>query len=66
MSYFVATLALTLLITYWAARRATGRDAMYCASASLTATQNGLAVAGDFLSANTLLGMVALGRKKRL
>jgi cation/acetate symporter len=57
---FIFTMVLTLLITVWAARRGAERAAMYCASSTLTSTQNGLAIAGDFLSANTLLGMVAL------
>ncbi len=60
MTYFILTMVLTLLITFWAARRSSGRAAMYCASSSLTGAQNGLAIAGDFMSANTFLGMVAL------
>ena len=60
MTPFILTMALTLLIAIWAARRGSERAAMYSASATLTSTQNGLAIAGDFLSANTLLGMVAL------
>ena len=60
MTWFLVTTGLTLLITFWAARRSQGRAAMYAASASLTSAQNGLAIAGDFMSANTFLGMVAL------
>lgn len=60
MIWFLVTTALTLLITLWAARRGRDRAAMYAASSSLTSAQNGLAIAGDFMSANTFLGMVAL------
>jgi cation/acetate symporter len=60
MIWFLVTTAFTLVITLWASRRARDRAAMYAASSSLTSTQNGLAIAGDFMSANTFLGMVAL------
>lgn len=58
--YFLATVAITLVITVWAARRSTGRASLYAASGNVTATQNGLAIAGDFLSAGTVLGIVGL------
>jgi cation/acetate symporter len=57
---FLATVALTLLITFWAARRGGDREAMYAANSSITGGQNGLAIAGDFMSATTVLGVVGL------
>jgi cation/acetate symporter len=57
---FLATVALTLLITAWAARRGGDREAMYAANASISGGQNGLAIAGDFMSATTVLGVVGL------
>lgn len=58
--YFIATIAATLLITVIAARRSHGRASFYAASAKISAPQNGLAIAGDFMSASTLLGITGL------
>ena len=57
---FLVTVALTLAITAWAARKSTDRAAMYAASSKITGGQNGLAIAGDFMSATTVLGVVGL------
>jgi cation/acetate symporter len=57
---FLVTVALTLVITAWAARKGSDRAAMYAASGRITGTQNGLAIAGDFMSATTVLGVVGL------
>ncbi len=57
---FLGTIALTLLITAWAARRGQDKASMYAASSSITGGQNGLAIAGDFMSATTVLGVVGL------
>ena len=57
---FLATVAITLLITFWAARKSSDREAMYAANSSITGGQNGLAIAGDFMSATTVLGVVGL------
>lgn len=58
--YFLATILVTLLITAWAARRGADRSSLYVASSSITGTQNGIAIAGDTLSAGTILGYVGL------
>ena len=58
--YFLATIAVTIAITFWAARRNSGRASFYAAEGKITAPQNGLAIAGDFLSAGTILGIVGL------
>ncbi len=57
---FIGTVALTLVITAWAARRGQDRASMYAASSSISGGQNGLAIAGDFMSATTVLGVVGL------
>jgi cation/acetate symporter len=58
--YFLVTVAITIAITFWAARRNTGRASFYAAEGRISAGQNGLAIAGDFLSAGTVLGIVGL------
>ena len=58
--YFLLTIAITVAITFWAARRNRGRAAFYAAEGRITAPQNGLAIAGDFLSAGTIFGIVGL------
>jgi cation/acetate symporter len=57
---FLVTIAATLGITAWAARRGQDREAMYAANARISGGQNGLAIAGDFMSATTVLGVVGL------
>lgn len=58
--YFLATVFITIAITFWAARRNSGRASLYAAEGKISAPQNGLAIAGDFLSAGTVLGIVGL------
>lgn len=57
---FLGTIAVTLGITVWAARRGQSKAALYTAGGEISGTQNGLAISGDFLSATTLLGTTAL------
>ena len=57
---FVAVILMTLGITWWAARRAKSRSDFYAAGGNITGLQNGLAIAGDFLSATTFLGMTGM------
>jgi cation/acetate symporter len=57
---FLVTVALTLGITAWASRKSSSRSAMYAAEGKVTGGQNGLAIAGDFMSATTVLGVVGL------
>ena len=57
---FIVTVALTLGITAWASRKSSSRAAMYAAEGNISGWQNGLAVAGDFMSATTVLGVVGL------
>jgi len=54
---FLAFVAVTLVITYFSARKATGSAAYFAAGRSITGWQNGLAVAGDYMSAASFLGI---------
>src|SRR5256885_10886476 len=57
---FLFFIVITLGITYWAARRNTGSSAYFAAGRSLTAWQNGIAVAGDYMSAASFLGIAGI------
>lgn len=57
--FFVFVL-MTLGITYWAAGRSKSASDFYTAGGGITGKQNGLAIAGDFMSAATLLGLTAM------
>jgi cation/acetate symporter len=57
LGMFLAFVALTLVITYFSARKATGSAAYFAAGRSITGWQNGLAVAGDYMSAASFLGI---------
>lgn len=54
---FVVIVGLTLVITYWAAKRTNTASEFYTAGGGLTGWQNGLAIAGDYLSAASFLGI---------
>jgi len=53
-------LAFSLALTLWAARRTRSRADFYAASGRIGAWQNGLALAGDYLSAAAFLGAAGL------
>ena len=57
---FVLFVAITLVITWRVARRSKTRAAFYTAGGDITAFQNGLAMAGDYLSAAAFLGLTAI------
>ena len=46
---FLAFIAITLWITWWAARRTSGSSGFFAAGRTLKAWQNGIAVAGDYM-----------------
>src|SRR5205814_7202909 len=52
--------ALTLVITWWAAKRTRSAKEFYAAGRSVTGFQNGLALAGDYMSAASFLGIAGL------
>lgn len=54
---FLLIVGMTLLITYWAAKRTKTANEFYTAGGGLTGWQNGLAIAGDYLSAASFLGI---------
>ncbi|WHY74651.1 solute symporter family protein [Fictibacillus enclensis] len=54
---FVGIVAITLVITYFAAKRTNNANDFYTASGGLTGWQNGLAIAGDYMSAASFLGI---------
>jgi cation/acetate symporter len=57
---FLVFVALTMGITWWAANRVKSTTDFYTAGGGITGFQNGLAIAGDYMSAATLLGMTAM------
>lgn len=57
---FVAIIAITLGITAWASRRTKDTSDHYVAGGEIKGWQNGIAIAGDFLSAATFLGVTGL------
>ena len=57
--FFIFVLG-TLGITYWAANRTKSAADFYTAGGGITGFQNGLAIAGDYMSAATLLGLSSL------
>src|SRR5919204_6960121 len=60
IGFFFAFMALTLAITYWAARRTRTTEHFFAAGGEVTPWQNGWALAGDFLSAGALLGIAGI------
>ena len=57
---FCVFVAMTMGITYWAANRTKSASDFYTAGGGITGVQNGLAIAGDYMSAATLLGLTAM------
>ena len=60
MIFFFVIIAVTLGITYWAARRTRTTEHFYAAGRSVSAGQNGFALAGDYMSAASFLGIAGL------
>ena len=57
---FLLFVAATLGITYWAAKRTRTAKDFYTAGGGITGFQNGLALAGDYMSAASFLGISGL------
>lgn len=57
---FLIFIAVTLGITYWAAKRSATAGAYFAANRQIKAWQNGVAVAGDYMSAASFLGIAGL------
>ena len=63
IGFFFIIVAVTLVITYFAAKKTKTSSEFYAAGRSVSALQNGFALAGDYMSAASFLGisgMVAL------
>ena len=58
--FFFLFIAITLGVTYWAARRTKTTEHFYAAGHGVTGFQNGLALAGDYMSAASFLGIAGL------
>jgi cation/acetate symporter len=59
IAMFAVFVILTLFITKWAAKRTRSASDFYTAGGGITGFQNGLAIAGDFMSAASFLGISA-------
>jgi cation/acetate symporter len=57
ISIFAVFVAITLVITFRASRNNTSAADYYAAGRNISGTQNGLAIAGDYLSAASFLGI---------
>jgi len=57
---FLIFILLTLIITYWASRRSSGANNYFAAGRRITGWQNGIAVAGDYMSAASFLGIAGI------
>lgn len=60
ITMFGIFVVLTLAITYWAAKRTKSASQYYAAGGGITGMQNGLAIAGDYMSAASFLGISGL------
>jgi cation/acetate symporter len=60
VAMFFFFVAITLVITFWAAKRTKTAAHFYAAGGGITGLQNGLAIAGDYMSAASFLGISGL------
>ncbi|MDB5274729.1 MAG: acetate permease [Chitinophagaceae bacterium] len=60
ISMFLLLVCITLGITYWAARRTKTTSEFYAAGRSISGFQNGMALAGDYMSAASFLGIAGM------
>jgi cation/acetate symporter len=60
VAFFLVFIAVTLGITYWAAKKTTSTQDYYTAGGEISGFQNGLALAGDFMSAASFLGITGM------
>jgi cation/acetate symporter len=57
---FFMFVAISLYITYWAAKKTKTTSEFYAADRSISGFQNGLALAGDYMSAASFLGIAGM------
>src|SRR5450631_3392503 len=60
LGMFLLFVLITLVITWWAAHKSQSAAAFFTASRRITGWQNGVAVAGDYMSAASFLGIAGL------
>jgi cation/acetate symporter len=60
LSIFGLVVAITLVVTYFASKRVTNATDFWAAGRGLTGVQNGFAIAGDYMSAASFLGIAGL------
>jgi cation/acetate symporter len=60
LSIFGLVVAVTLGITYWASKRTHSTTEFWAAGRGITGVQNGFAIAGDYMSAASFLGIAGL------
>ncbi|MCX6544930.1 MAG: sodium/solute symporter [Acidobacteria bacterium] len=60
IAFFLVISVITLAITYWAARRTRGSQEIGAPRGTMSALQNGLALAGDYMSAASFLGIAGM------
>src|ERR671924_1311084 len=60
VSIFAVVVAITLAITYWASKRTKDATTFWAAGRGITGAQNGFAIAGDYMSAASFLGIAGL------
>ncbi len=60
IGFFFVFVAATMGITYWAARKTKTASEFFAAGGGITAGQNGMALAGDYMSAASFLGIAGL------
>jgi cation/acetate symporter len=60
MAFFFVFISVTLGITFWAAKRTRTTEHFYAAGRTISAGQNGFALAGDYMSAASFLGIAGL------
>ena len=60
LSIFGAVVAVTLIVTYFASKRVSTATDFWAAGRGLTGVQNGFAIAGDYMSAASFLGIAGL------
>ncbi len=60
VSMFALFVCITLYITYWAAKKTKTTSEFYAAGRNITGFQNGLALAGDYMSAASFLGIAGM------
>src|SRR3984957_14893456 len=59
-SVFAVIIAITMFVTYLAAKRVRSASDFYTAGGAVSGLQNGWAIAGDYLSAASFLGIAGL------